>query len=58
MYEKTTRSWLKHLDFILLDMISIGICFAIAYRIRDSIDGFMGGVAYRNICWPFMAFIF
>ena len=34
MYKKTSRGWVKHLDFILLDVISLQIAFVLAYYIR------------------------
>jgi len=34
MYKREKRSWLKHLDFICADLISIQIAFTISYMIR------------------------
>ena len=33
MYKKSPQGWLKHWDFILLDMISLQIAFMIAYLV-------------------------
>ncbi len=56
MYERTTRSWLKHIDFILLDLISIGVSFAIAYTIRLGGYRLFQDVAYRNILLAIFGF--
>ena len=34
MYQKNNRSWLKHLDFELLDLVVIEIAFFLAYYLR------------------------
>ena len=34
MYKKGSKGWLKHFDFILLDMICLQIAFLLAYVIR------------------------
>lgn len=38
MYKKKPKGWLKHIDFILLDVIWLNIAFCIAYIIRHN-DG-------------------
>lgn len=43
MYRKKTKSRLKHIDFILLDMIWLQISFCIAYMLRHG-----GGTPYGN----------
>ena len=35
MYTKSTRSWLKHGDFMLLDLICLHIAFVLAYMVRQ-----------------------
>ena len=35
MYKRNKQGWLKHLDFILLDLIVLQISFIIAYKIRE-----------------------
>lgn len=37
MYKKSAEGWLKHWDFILLDIICLQIAFIIAYFIRQGI---------------------
>ena len=31
MYRRDTKSWLKHLDFMILDLIVLQISFVLAY---------------------------
>lgn len=35
MYKRNKQGWLKHLDFILLDLIALQVAFIIAYRFRE-----------------------
>ncbi len=49
MNRRTTRSWLKHLDFIILDLISIAVSFSIAYGIRLGFSHIFQDASYRNI---------
>ncbi len=39
MYRKTPKGWLKHWDFILLELISLQVSFLIAYFIRHGVIG-------------------
>ena len=49
MYKKGSKGWLKHFDFILLDMICLQIAFLLAYVIRhDSGNPYMVPL-YRNM---------
>ena len=36
MYERGIKGWLKHLDFILLDMLSLALAFFAAFSLRFS----------------------
>lgn len=56
MYERNIRSWLKHLDFILLDLISIALSFAIAYIIRNGNKGLLENASYRSFFLVFVGF--
>ena len=50
MYRKdTTEGWLKHADFIVLDMICLQIAFIIAYALSG--HGFVpyDSLTYRNM---------
>ena len=35
MYKRRSQGWLKHLDFILLDLISLHIAFILAFFARN-----------------------
>ena len=49
MYRKGSKGWLKHFDFILLDMICLQIAFLLAYVIRhDNSNPYMVPL-YRNM---------
>lgn len=49
MYKTNIRSWLKHLDFILLDILAITLAFGGAYLIRESIGfGLRDDISYRS----------
>ena len=50
MYKKGSKGWLKHFDFILLDMICLQIAFLLAYVIRHDSGSpyFYGTVGYRR----------
>ena len=41
MYQKGMQGWMKHIDFILLDMLCLNIAFAAAYLTRN------------GLCWPY-----
>ncbi|MCD7864617.1 MAG: sugar transferase [Clostridiales bacterium] len=49
MYRKETEGWLKHYDFILLDLICLQVAFVLAYALSD--HGFhpYGRWLYRNM---------
>lgn len=50
MYRKAKSSWLKHLDFILLDIVSIELTFFLAYMIRHGIEVPLLGSPYVQMC--------
>ena len=35
MYKKKSQSWVKHIDFILLDMLCLNVAFVAAYLLRN-----------------------
>ena len=39
MYKKKSPSWLKHADFLILDIIIVVIAFFLAFRIRHGLTG-------------------
>lgn len=56
MYENNLRSWIKHLDFILLDLISITIAYWTAFSVRKHIGGIGWESSYRGFYLVFIAF--
>lgn len=44
MYQKGIKSWLKHLDFSVLDFIVVQLSFFVAYLLRHGWDGYF----FRN----------
>lgn len=53
MYHKKTQSWVKHLDFIILDMICLHVAFVLAYLTRHGLS-----FPYANPFYRDMAVIF
>lgn len=49
MYKKGPQGWLKHLDFILLDLLSLYLAFMLAYAVRMSDFNFYSDEAYSSI---------
>ncbi|MCM1119043.1 MAG: exopolysaccharide biosynthesis polyprenyl glycosylphosphotransferase [bacterium] len=49
MYKKSTRGWLKHLDFILLDVICLQISYALAFITRHGWRNPYANITYRNL---------
>lgn len=52
MYKKTSSGWLKHLDFMLIDLACLHISFIIAYMIRHGL-----AMPYRNAIYLNMSII-
>ena len=48
MYEKNSRSWIKHLDFIVGDIIAITIAFLVAYGMRFGVWTIVEDGSYRS----------
>ena len=38
MYSKVTNSWLKHWDFILLDLVMLQTAYVLSYVIRQGAE--------------------
>ena len=53
MYRKNKRSWIKHIDFMIMDIICLQIAFVLAYMIR-----FDGGNAYEDVDYRNLAIVF
>lgn len=49
MYRKGAQGWLKHLDFIILDMVCLQISFVLAYMVRMGPSNPYAVEAYRSI---------
>lgn len=57
MYKTNIRSWLKHLDFILLDIFAITFAFGTAYLIRESMGrGLRDDISYRSFYLTIIGF--
>ena len=52
MYKKENNSWLKHIDFVILDILCLQLAFILAYEIR-----FAKGIPYLNPLYENMAFV-
>lgn len=48
MYKKSAQGWLKHWDFILMDVICLQIAFVISYLLRIGIQNPYSDPLYRN----------
>ena len=49
MYRKNANGWLKHIDFIILDMICLQIAFVVAYLIKYGNIHLYNNFLYRNM---------
>lgn len=49
MYKREHRSWMKHLDFTILDMLCLELAYALAYVIRLGIDNEYMNEQYRRL---------
>ena len=49
MYRKNTKGWLKHIDFIILDLVCLQIAFVLAYFIRHGNICLYNDFLYRNM---------
>ena len=49
MYRKDSEGWLKHVDFIALDMICLQLAFILAYAIRGYGFNPYADILYRNM---------
>ena len=56
MYKKNTQGWLKHIDFILWDLIALQVSFILAYKIRHGMKLTPYTVdTYRSLALVFIA---
>ncbi len=49
MYHKQSEGWIKHFDFILLDMICLQLAFVVAYFVRHGFSNPYNTILYRNV---------
>lgn len=49
MYRKNANGWLKHIDFMILDMICLQLAFMVAYFIRNGDIHLYNDFLYRNM---------
>ena len=49
MYRKNANGWLKHIDFIILDMICLQIAFVLAYFVKNGNIHLYNDFLYRNM---------
>lgn len=54
MYRKNPQGWLKHIDFILLDLLCLNLAFLLAYVSRNGLSNPYGDSGYRSILIVFM----
>ena len=59
MYRRITKSWVKHLDFILLDFVTVQLSLCLAFWIRHGFHLMYQEKLYRNtaICLALIDFI-
>ena len=49
MYSKRTQGWVKHFDFIILDMLCLNVAFVLAYMTRHGFLNPYSGIEYINL---------
>ncbi len=49
MYRKRSQGWVKHLDFIMLDLVCLNISLFLAYVVRHGFEVLYAHVTYRNM---------
>ena len=52
MYRKKTSSWLKHWDFILLDLILLELSYLLAHWLYHGTAYYREAPLYRNVFFP------
>lgn len=48
MYKKVSKGWLKHFDFMLIDLISLEISYLLSYAIRHGFQGIFQNRLYAQ----------
>ncbi len=49
MYKKTSKGWLKHVDFLILDLVCLQLSFYIAYCIRHGLQNMYANELYASM---------
>lgn len=49
MYKRNTQSWMKHIDFLLLDILCLQISLELAFYIRHGVLNVYDNPIYRNM---------
>lgn len=49
MYERKRKSWQKHIDFILIDILCLQLAFVFTYFLRFSVENPYANPAYRSL---------
>ena len=55
MYRKKTSSWLKHWDFILLDLILLELSYLLAHWLHHGTAYYREAPLYRNVFFAIAA---
>ena len=55
MYRKKTSSWLKHWDFILLDLILLELSYLLAHWLHHRTGYYREAPLYRNVFFAIAA---
>ena len=51
MYKKKSQGWMKHIDFIIIDLVCLHISFVLAYYIRHGNFYLSHLQLYRNMAF-------
>lgn len=54
MYKKSAQGWLKHWDFILLDIICLQLSFVVAYYLRQGDGNLYSDHLYSGVAISFI----
>ena len=49
MYRKYRQGWMKHLDFMIIDMLCLQVAFILSYIIRHGFQNPYLDMDYRNL---------
>ncbi len=49
MYKKSVQGWLKHLDFMILDVVCLWISFTLAFNMRHGSLDVLANSLYRDM---------